>query len=491
MRAVDYRRVSSAMQVEGFSLDAQAAACRTLINQRGWILVGSYADEGISARTTDRPSFAEMMTAARERQFDVIVVHKLDRLSRSVVDLLLIMRELEQLGVAVVSATEQFDFSTPIGRVLLTLIAAIAEWYLANLGEETSKGMQARAAAGLWQGRLPYGYAPEGGVWKRDQGGSGIAVVDEHQREGYELAVSLAETGEYSYRQIAERLNEAGYRPAGRSGRRSLQLWSTDTIRSVLRSRFYLGEISYKGEWLPGAHEPLITEARWQRVQETMAARARIPAFKARRDAKLYILAGLCRCATCGSPMRGEYKTNNKIGDEQQIYQYYRCSAKYRGVSCNAQPYVRAEAIESVVAGQIKAMTFAEGWREQAEARAAAMQQQQQEPEAAKASKVSRRALQSQLERLKDLYKLGDIERPEYLRERDRIQAELAAIPTPKAAEASQRAIIALASFGDVWDIATVQERQALAREIIQRVIVTDAETIEVIPRPLYQPYWG
>lgn len=196
-RAVDYTRVSSAMQVEGYSLDAQGAANGQLIRARGWQHVGSYCDEGISAKNTDRPEFQRMLADARAGLFDVIVVHKLDRLSRSVVDLLLIMREMEQIGIAVVSATEQFDFSTPIGRVLLTLIAAIAEWYLSNLGEETSKGMKARAAAGLWQGRLSYGYRPEGG-WKTTDGGSGLAVIDEHQREGYELAVSLAETGEYS-----------------------------------------------------------------------------------------------------------------------------------------------------------------------------------------------------------------------------------------------------------------------------------------------------
>ncbi|HIQ01296.1 MAG TPA: recombinase family protein, partial [Anaerolineales bacterium] len=130
MRAAIYSRVSSAeLQLDGFSLDAQRAACERLAQERGWEVMAIYTDPGVSARATQRPQFQQMVEDARAGRFDVIIVHKLDRFSRSVVDVLMTLRE-EELGVTLVSATESFDFTTPTGRAMLTVMAAFAQWYL-------------------------------------------------------------------------------------------------------------------------------------------------------------------------------------------------------------------------------------------------------------------------------------------------------------------------------------------------------------------------
>lgn len=476
LRAAIYTRVSSTMQLDNFSLDAQRDICAALVESRQWRAIGHYSDEGISAKTTERPQFKAMLAAARAGEIDVIVVHKLDRFSRSVVDLLLTMRELEESDVSVVSATEQFDFSTPIGKVLLTLLAAFAQWYLDNLAVEVSKGKRARAEAGHWQNRLPFGYT----TTYKSEGGDSLALPDEHDRQGYELAVSLAESGEYSYRQIGEALNKAGYRPTGRAGARSLKLWSTDSVRHMLRNRFYLGEVSYKGEWFAGLHEALITEARWQRVQDTMRARRTAHAFKASRTARFYLLSGLVRCAECHSPLRGEYRKDT-YKERVTEYRYYRCSARYRNVSCAAPPFVRADRLESQVEAYLTRFTLDANAQRKIRDRA----QQIIASQAPATSANEARRLKAELERLKDLYRFGDIERAAYLSERDELRARLDALPRAHSARRLHHLADTLAGLGELWAVATDPERRKLVRQIIARVDV-GTDTVIITPRPDY-----
>ncbi len=185
MKAAIYVRVSSAeLQLDGYSLDAQLTSCKELAAERGWDVVDVYIDPGVSARTTERPQFQAMMQAAQARRLDVVIVHKLDRFSRSVVDLLTALHDLEVMGVTLFSATEQFDFSTPMGQVMLTMLGAFAQWYLDSLGAETAKGKRARAEAGLWNGAVPFGYQV---AYEKD-GGDGMAYPDEQEAEGVRLA---------------------------------------------------------------------------------------------------------------------------------------------------------------------------------------------------------------------------------------------------------------------------------------------------------------
>lgn len=116
MRAVIYLRVSSEMQHENFSIDSQRRICAQFCEIRGWKIINEYVDDGFSAKTTSRPDFERMLAAARGSEFDVIVCHKLDRFSRSILDILTTLNELEKYRVAFASATEQHDFTTPLGR---------------------------------------------------------------------------------------------------------------------------------------------------------------------------------------------------------------------------------------------------------------------------------------------------------------------------------------------------------------------------------------
>ena len=159
MKAVIYTRVSSEEQIENYSLSAQNEAATKFAQERGWDIIHLYEERGRSAKDTNRPHFQQMMRDANHKLFDVVLVHKLDRFSRSVTDMLSSIKTLDEAGITLASVTEQgFDYSTPQGRLLLSMLAMFAQWYLDNLSAETSKGKQEWARKGSWNGTLPFGY---------------------------------------------------------------------------------------------------------------------------------------------------------------------------------------------------------------------------------------------------------------------------------------------------------------------------------------------
>lgn len=468
MRAAIYTRVSSAeLQLDGFSLDAQRTACERLAQERGWKVVAVYTDPGVSARTTERPQFQRMMEDARAGRFDVIIVHKLDRFSRSVVDILLTLRELEGLGVTLVSATEQFDFSTAIGRAMLTIMAAFAQWYLDNLSAEVSKGLQGRVRAGYWVGGVPFGYQ----VKYNREGGDGIPYPDEHEAEGVRLAFEKYATGMYSDREIAELLNEAGYRPRGR-GKRALPLFSKDSTTVILRNRFYLGEVQYKGEWYPGLHEPIISRELFERVQAIRAQRRKRVGVSARKGSRVYPLSGVTRCARCGWPMRGSSSGGTR---------YYRDPARDQGRDCN-QRQVRAEEAERALGDFLAGLTLPRDWQERV---LAIIQEQAGNPQEVARERAR---LKGQLDRLKRLFVLGDLEEAEYRLERDRLRAQLDAL-TPPVMPDLKKAAELLQDFRAIWGAATPRERKQIVHTLLEAVYL-DAEqgpVVAIQPRPEYE----
>lgn len=468
MRAAVYTRVSSEMQLEGYSLEAQLTTCQRLATERGWEIVVVYTDEGLSAKTTARPRFRALMRDARANRFDVVVVHKLDRLSRSVIDLLTTLHNLESLGVALVSASEQFDFTTPIGRVMLTMLAAFAQWYLDNLSAETAKGKRARAEAGLWNSAVPFGYQVD---YKKD-GGDGLAYPDEEAVEGVRMAFELCAAGMHSDADVAQALNEAGYRPQGR-GDRALRLFSKDTVTMMLQNRFYLGEVQYKGKWFEGVHEPIISEELFNQAQRARRRRRRKGSYCANVTSRVYPLTGVARCARCGGKIRGA----NSAG-----YRYYRDPARDKGLDC-AQGMVSAIKAEDALGDFLRQLTLPQDWQERVlgmiQERIGAQQDIARE----------RARIEGQLERLKRLFVLGDVVEAEYRAERDRLRAQLVSL-TPPAMPDLEWAAELLQDFGRIWDAATLQERRKIVHALLETVYL-DAErgpVVAIEPRADFAP---
>jgi site-specific DNA recombinase len=468
VRAAVYTRVSSEMQLEGYSLEAQLTACRRLAAERGWEIVVVYTDEGLSAKTTARPRFRALMRDARANRFDVVVVHKLDRLSRSVIDLLTTLHNLESLGVALVSASEQFDFTTPMGRVMLTMLAAFAQWYLDNLSAETAKGKRARAEAGLWNGAVPFGYQVD---YKKD-GGDGLAYPDEEAVEGVRMAFELCAAGMHSDADVAQALNEAGYRPQGR-GERALRLFSKDTVTMMLQNRFYLGEVQYKGKWFEGVHEPIISEELFNQAQRARRRRRCKGSYCANTTSRVYPLTGVARCARCGGKIRGA----NSAG-----YRYYRDPARDKGLDCD-QGMVSAIKAEDALGDFLRQLTLPQDWQERVlgmiQERIGAQQDIARE----------RARIEGQLERLKRLFVLGDVAEAEYRAERDRLRAQLVSLTPPVMPDLEWAAEL-LQDFGRIWDAATLQERRKIVHALLETVYL-DAErgpVVAIEPRADFAP---
>src|SRR5918995_1692158 len=271
IRAALYERVSSEEQVEGYSLDAQDRAGRHYCDAHGWEIVQVYRDEGRSARTDDlakRPAFEQLLADAEAGLIDVVVVHKLDRFARNLRVTLETLERLDQAGVGFVSISEQMDFTTPIGKVILATLAAFAQYYSDNLSTETKKGKAERKAQGLHNGLLPFGLKTNP---------DGIPVPDPETYPGLLLAFRLAAEGK-SDREVATALNAAGYRTSGNRGRNP---FSKDTVCVLLQNRFYLGQLpDGNGGYIPAVHQPVLDAELFDQAQRARAANRRIPGPK-------------------------------------------------------------------------------------------------------------------------------------------------------------------------------------------------------------------
>ena len=283
-----YTRVSSKMQEDNFSRDAQERICREFAERKGWKVYKVYSDVG-SGRDIERDGLQQLMEDAKAGYFQFFCSARLDRVSRKMRDMLEILDELEKIGVSYASATEQFDFSTPIGKVARTMIMALAEYYSDNLSVETIKGQTERAIQGFWMQRLAAGYtskkeiietkrsilagvffkilangtkvklvrdivseknlaiAEETAAEKEESVPDAMAIQDRNAA-GMKLMFDLARDGVFSLQDIANELNAAGYKPTGRTGARSLPVWSPDSVAYALGNDFYVGDVWYRGE---------------------------------------------------------------------------------------------------------------------------------------------------------------------------------------------------------------------------------------------------
>ena len=162
-RVAAYVRVSTEMQAEeGLSITAQLNEIREFATARNWTVTSEFVDAGISGQTLVRPGLQSLLTAAEQGAFDIVIVHELSRLSRSsVYDTFSIFDHLGRCKVGFASVKEpQFDLSNPTGRFLLTIIAAINQYYIDILRMHTKKAKRERAREGLYNSSVPpYGYA--------------------------------------------------------------------------------------------------------------------------------------------------------------------------------------------------------------------------------------------------------------------------------------------------------------------------------------------
>jgi DNA invertase Pin-like site-specific DNA recombinase len=302
LRCAVYTRKSSeeGLEQELNSLDAQRAAGEAFVTSQsheGWLLVPDrYDDGGISGATLERPGLRRLIADIEAGRIDVVVVYKVDRLSRSLMDFAKLALTFERHGVSFVSVTQHFCTTTSMGRLTLNILLSFAQFEREVIGERIRDKLAASRAKGMWMGgRPPLGYDV------RDR----KLVVNPAEAELVRLIFRrFLDLG--SALLLIRELNAQGQRTKSwvtqEGNFREGRPFDKGTLYKLLRNRTYLGEAVHKGKSFAGEHEAIVDPVTWDRVHEVLAGNARRRGNEARARTPAP-LRGLLRCTSCGSAM--------------------------------------------------------------------------------------------------------------------------------------------------------------------------------------------
>lgn len=306
MRTAIYIRVSTEEQVrEGYSVSGQKQKLKAFCISQGWEVVGLYPDEGISAKDTNRPELQRMLKDIKDDKIDCVLVYRLDRLTRSVMDLYNMLDVFEKHDCKFKSATEVYDTTTAMGRMFITIVAALAQWERENMGERISFGYAEKAR----QRKYPHSFAPFGYTLDKEQSKLNINPI-----EAKTIKLIYSQYQHMGMNQVAKYLNDQQiYTKNGNE-------WSDNTIMKALRNRVYRGDIEWKGEIIEGTHDPIIEKEEWDNTQKLIEERT---GKSPRSVSSRYIFSGKLKCPACGRTMTGSYSTY-----KDKKYLFYRCRFK-------------------------------------------------------------------------------------------------------------------------------------------------------------------
>ena len=317
IRVALYPRVSSQEQAnEGYSIGEQIERLTKYCEAMQWEVYKIYTDPGYSGGNTERPGLQEMLKDVRAGKVDKVVVYKLDRLSRSQKDtMLLIEDEFLAHGVDFVSMSENFDTATPFGRAMIGILAVFAQLERENIKERTMIGKEARAKEGKWGGGSsePIGYDYDVA--------NDLLTINEYEKMQVLEAVDLFLKG-VPLRTICRIFKAKGYLYRGRS--KKLHDWDPQRLKYVFANKVYLGYISYRGEWYKGDHEPIIDEETYNNLNKLLDQRAEKYAIhtKKTRTQSTY-LGGMLYCKRCGARYAKQTGSKNKNGVTPHYYSCY------------------------------------------------------------------------------------------------------------------------------------------------------------------------
>lgn len=340
-KAAIYIRVSTHWQIDKDSLKVQR---RELIAYVELVLgitdYEVFEDPGYSAKNTDRPDYQAMMERIRTGEFTHLVVWKIDRISRNLLDFAYMYDELKRLGVTFVSKNEQFDTSTAIGEAMLKIILVFAELERNMTSERVTAVMLSRANNGQWNGgRVPYGYS-----WDKESGT--FAVVEQEAKVANRMAELYEQYQSLLY--VVKYMNDAGI--TTRNGK----AWTPTAVRKILTNPWNIGHYVYnvhsggKGtekrsedEWITVEdHHPAILDERlFYRIKFLLTRNKRggVPASKTYVRKNIHIFGGLLRCAKCGSNMIANQDRRRANGIRPSIYA---CGSRRRKQTSCTNKYI-------------------------------------------------------------------------------------------------------------------------------------------------------
>lgn len=362
-RCVLYSRVSTEMQVDGFSLEGQLTRMKTFADREEMIIATKYEDAGKSGKSiAGRPAFQAMLADIQSgMQIDYILVYKLSRFGRNAADILNSLELIQDYGVNLISVEEGIDSSQASGKLLISVLSAVAEIERENILEQTMNGRREKARQGLWNGGpAPYGYS-----LKDD-----TLVINEEEAEVVRLIFDKFANSDMGYNGVAKYLNLQGI-GKNRHKESDITVWSARSVQCVLDNPVYAGKIAYgrrtkekvKGSrddfktirakdflLFDGRHEALIEKETWEKARNKRETTGVKSPSRVGRD-RIHLLTGLLRCPKCGSPMYcNRHYWQKKDGTDKDIYYYY-CSrnGNPRGYSCDYKAKLKKTDIEPYV----------------------------------------------------------------------------------------------------------------------------------------------
>ena len=353
LRCAIYTRKSTeeGLEQEFNSLDAQREAAEAFIQSQrreGWIALPElYDDGGFTGANMDRPALTRLLGAVEAGELDCVVVYKVDRLSRSLLDFTRMLSVFEKHKVSFVAVTQQFNTSTSLGRLTLNILLSFAQFERELIGERTRDKMSAARRKGKWVGGCPvlgYDVDPGGGrltvnEQEAEQVRSIFALFEKHRS----AILTLAEIERRGWRLKSWTRKTGEFRAGGPFAKTSL--------RRLLTNILYTGAVRHKGQPYPGEHPAIVEPGLWQSVQELIGHRATFARGKARNKHQA-LLSGLLYCDACETRMVYSY-----AGKNDRKYPYYLClNAQRRGWAICPSKSLPAARVEESVVGQLRAV---------------------------------------------------------------------------------------------------------------------------------------
>lgn len=357
------------MQVDGYSLDAQKEKLRRYAEFQEMEIVGEYCDQGFSGKNIQgRLAFRQMLQDIEEQKDDIayVLVFKLSRFGRNAADVLNSLQLMQDYGVNLICVEDGIDSSRESGKLMISVLSAVAEIERENIRVQTMAGREQKAREGKWNGGFaPYGYQlVNGELFINEEEAEVIRVIYDryiHTHDGSKL--------------IAEYLNTHGYTKITRQNG-MMPTFSATFVVDVLDNPIYMGKIAYgrrkqekkigsrnelhvvvQKEFpiYDGQHEPIVSEEDWKLAQEKRKRHAFVRE-KVRDQEHAHVLSGILRCPLCGKGLYGNSSTPHKKDNRSRHYYYCKNPRGATGHRCGFRTNLEQQEINRQVAAIITAM---------------------------------------------------------------------------------------------------------------------------------------
>jgi len=484
-RIAFYTRISTDENMQRYSLDAQRdrleSFCKGVYGEQGFEIIDTYRDMESGAHV-DRPQLKRMLADAAAGRFEVLVVFRVDRLSRKLADLVPMVEGLTKAGVCFRSVSESFDTASASGRAMMQLLGVFGELERENIIERTKVGMEKKARTGAWvSGAVPYAY-----VATPDK--KAIVVVPDEAfivRRVYEEYA----TGNLGVRAIRDRLTADGHR------KRSGKPWDPRTLLLILTNPVYVGKIRWNSAVYPGTQEAIVSQKVFDRAGEILKARAAELKGRQWHTDSERLATGIIHCALCGRAMVGV--SGNKNGRK---IPYYVCNGRLSKTGCT-MAYIRADLLEEQIIEGFQDLFRSEKVVERIWKAASRMLDEERPELEAEATKIDGdiATAEEQIERYYRAFEASTMN-PETCGPRvAEIEAHAATLRARRAALAERTEHLAMPTldlkevaglmddFERVFESGLNPERKHLLHRLVKEVRVQDRDTAEVwysFPRP-------